>query len=182
MLDAMTRSWGALAVRGVAAILFGIVAFVWPRATIGVLVVLLAAFALVDGVSNIVGGLRVREGWAIAEGAVSVLFGIVVLIVGPAWTALALLYLVAAWAIITGIARIVAAIQLRRVLDNEWLLIASGAASVIFGLVAALFPGAGILALLWFVAAWAIVLGVFQIVLALQLRQLSHRLTGAGAI
>jgi uncharacterized membrane protein HdeD (DUF308 family) len=178
----MSRNWGALAFRGLAAILFGIVAFVWPGLTIGVVVLLLGAFALVEGVINIVGGLRGREGWAIAEGFISVLFGAVVLVVGPAWTALALLYLVAAWAIITGIARIVAAIQLRRMLNNEWLLIASGAASVIFGLIAAVFPGAGILALVWFVAAWSIVLGIFLIVLALQLRQLTHQLTRAGAV
>jgi uncharacterized membrane protein HdeD (DUF308 family) len=176
----MTRNRGALAFRGVVAILFGIVAFVWPGVTIGVLVLLLAAFALVEGVINVVGGLRVREGWSIAEGVLSVLFGIVVLVVGPAWTALALLYLVAAWAILTGIARIVAAVQLRRTLNNEWLLIASGAASVIFGLIASIFPGAGILALLWFVAAWSVILGVFLIVLAVQLGQLAHRPSHAG--
>jgi uncharacterized membrane protein HdeD (DUF308 family) len=176
----MTRNRSALAFRGVVAILFGIVAFVWPGVTIGVLVLLLAAFALVEGVINVAGGLRVREGWSIAEGALSVLFGIVVLVVGPAWTALALLYLVAAWAILTGIARIVAAVQLRRTLNNEWLLIASGAASVIFGLIAAIFPGAGILALLWFVAAWSVILGVFLIALAVQLRQLAHRPSHAG--
>jgi uncharacterized membrane protein HdeD (DUF308 family) len=180
MLEAMSHNWGALAFRGAVAILFGIVAFLWPGVTIGVLVFLVAAFALVEGVINIVAGLRARERWALAEGIVSVLFGIVIVVVGPAWTALALLYLVAAWAILTGIARIVAAVQLRRVLSNEWLLIASGAASLIFGLIAAIFPGAGILALLWFVAAWSIVLGVFLLVLALQLRQLAHRLSHAG--
>jgi len=104
----------------------------------------------------------------------------VILVAGPGLTAIALLYLVAAWAILTGIARIVAAIQLRRVLSNEWLLIASGAASLIFGVIAAIFPGAGILALLWFVAAWSIVLGVLLIVLALQLRQMAHGLSHAG--
>ena len=108
------------------------------------------------------------------------LIGIVILIAGPGLTAVALLYLVAAWAIITGIARIVAAIQLRRVLSNEWLLLGSGAASVIFGLIAAIFPGAGILALLWFVAAWSLVLGVLLVVLALQMRQLGHGLSQAG--
>jgi uncharacterized membrane protein HdeD (DUF308 family) len=180
VLEAMSRNWGALAFRGAVAILFGIVAFMWPGVTVGVLVFLVAAFALVEGVINIVAGLRARERWALAEGIVSVLFGIVIVVVGPAWTALALLYLVAAWAILTGIARIVASIQLRRVLSNEWLLIASGAASLIFGLVAAIFPGAGILALLWFVAAWSIVLGVFLLVLALQLRQLAHRVSHAS--
>ena len=138
MLEAMTRSWGALAFRGAVAIAFGIVAFVWPGPTIQVLVFLLAAFALVEGAVNIIGGLRVRQGWALAEGIVSVLIGIVILIAGPGLTAIALLYLVAAWAILTGIARIVAAIQLRRVLSNEWLLIASGAASLIFGVIAAI--------------------------------------------
>jgi len=180
MLEAMTRSWGALAFRGAVAIAFGIVAFVWPGPTIRVLVFLLAAFALVEGAVNITGGLRVRQGWALAEGIVSVLIGIVILVAGPGLTAIALLYLVAAWAILTGIARIVAAIQLRRVLSNEWLLIASGAASLIFGVIAAIFPGAGILALLWFVAAWSIVLGVLLIVLALQLRQMAHGLSHAG--
>jgi uncharacterized membrane protein HdeD (DUF308 family) len=180
MLQAMTRSWSALAFRGAVAILFGIVAFVWPGPTIRVLVFLLAAFALIDGAINVIAGTRVREGWTLAEGLISVGIGIVILVVGPAWTALALLYLIAAWAILTGIARIVAAFQLRRVINNEWLLIGSGAASLIFGLVAALFPGAGILALLWFVAAWAIILGVLFVVLALQMRQLSHRLSHAG--
>jgi len=180
MLEAMTRSWGALAFRGAVAIAFGIVAFVWPGPTIRVLVFLLAAFALVEGAVNIIGGLRVRQGWALAEGIVSVLIGIVILVAGPGLTAIALLYLVAAWAILTGIARIVAAIQLRRVLSNEWLLIGSGAASLIFGVIAAIFPGAGILALLWFVAAWSIVLGILLIVLALQLRQMAHGLSHAG--
>ena len=182
MLQAMTRNWSALAFRGAVAILFGIVAVVWPGLTIRVLVALLAAFALIEGALNIIAGLRGREGWALAEGIVSVLFGIVILVVGPTWTAIALLYLVAAWAIITGLTRIVAAIQLRRVLNNEWLLIASGAASLIFGVIAAIFPGAGILALLWFVAAWSIVLGVLLVVLALQLRQMAHRLSGAGVV
>jgi uncharacterized membrane protein HdeD (DUF308 family) len=180
MLEAMTRTWGALAFRGTVAILFGIIAFVWPGPTIQVLVFLLAAFALVEGAINLLGGLRAREGWALAEGIVSVIVGIVILSVGPTITAIALLYLVAAWAILTGIARIVAAIQLRRVLRNEWLLVGSGAASLLFGIIAAVFPGAGILALLWFVAAWSIILGVFLVVLALQMRQLAHHLSAAG--
>jgi uncharacterized membrane protein HdeD (DUF308 family) len=180
MLEAMTRNWGALAFRGVVAILFGVVAFVWPGRTVAVLVILLAAFALVEGLINVIAGVRAREGWAIAEGALSILVGLVIVVVGPQWTALALLYLVAAWAILTGIARIVAAIQLRRLVENEWLLILSGVASVVFGVIAAIFPGAGILALIWFVAAWAIVLGLLQLALALSLRQLAHGLSTAG--
>jgi uncharacterized membrane protein HdeD (DUF308 family) len=140
---------------------------------------LLGAFALVEGVANLVAGIRGRQGWAIAEGVISVIVGIVI-VVWPAITALALLYLVAAWAIITGIVRIVAAIQLRRVIQNEWLLVGSGLASVIFGAIAAVFPGAGILALIWLLGAWLIVLGVLLLALALQLRQLAHRLSQAG--
>jgi uncharacterized membrane protein HdeD (DUF308 family) len=179
MLDAMTRNWGALAFRGVVAILFGIAAFIWPGLTVRVLVVLLAAFALVEGIANIAGGIRVREGWAIAEGAISAIAGVVMLVVGPVITAIALLYVVAAWAILTGIIRIIAAIQLRRVLQNEWVLVASGVASLVFGVIAAISPGAGILAIIWFVAAWSIVLGILLVVLAINLRQLAHGRSGA---
>ncbi len=179
MLEAMTRNWGAVGFRGVLAVLLGVIAIVWPGPTVAVLVILLGAFALVEGVANIIAGLRGREGWAIAEGVISVIAGIAI-VVWPGITALVLLYLVAAWAIITGILRIIAAIQLRRVLSNEWLLVGSGLASVIFGVIAAVFPGAGILALIWLLGAWLIVFGVFLIALALQLRQLAHGLSRAG--
>jgi uncharacterized membrane protein HdeD (DUF308 family) len=169
----MTRNWGAIALRGVIAVLLGVIAIVWPGPTVGVLVILLGAFALVEGVANVVAGVRGREGWAIAEGVISVVVGIVI-VIWPAITALVLLYIVATWAIITGIVRIVAAIQLRRVVRNEWLLLGSGLASVIFGVIAAVFPGAGILALIWLLGAWLIVLGVLLIALALSLRQLAH--------
>ena len=179
MLEAMTRNWGAIALRGFIAVLLGAVAIVWPGPTVGVLVILLGAFALVEGVANIVAGVRGREGWAIGEGVISVAVGIVI-VVWPTITALALLYVIAAWAIITGIVRIVAAIQLRRVLRNEWLLVGSGVASIIFGAIAALFPGAGILALIWLLGAWLIVLGVILIAFALSLRQLGHGLARPG--
>src|ERR1700736_1399857 len=173
MLEAMTRNWGAIALRGFIAVLLGAVAIVWPGPTVGVLVILLGAFALVEGVANIVAGVRGREGWAIGEGVISVAVGLVI-VVWPAITALALLYVIAAGAIITGIVRIVAAIQLRRVLRNEWLLAGSGLASVIFGVIAAVFPGAGILALIWLLGAWLVVLGIILIAFAVSLRQLAH--------
>ena len=172
MLEAMTRNWGAIALRGFIAVLFGVIAIVWPGPTVAVLVILLGAFALVEGVTNIVAGVRGRQAWALAEGIISVVVGIV--------TALALLYVVAAWAIFTGIVRIVAAVQLRRVIRNEWLLFGSGLASIIFGAIAAVFPGAGLLALIWLLGAWLIVLGVILIALALSLRQLAHAPSAAG--
>src|SRR5256885_5679427 len=134
MLEAMTRNWGALAFRGAVAIVFGILAILWPGPTVRVFVILLATFALVEGVINVVAGIRGREGWAILEGVVSVIAGVVML-TWPAITALVLLYLVAVWAIITGLARIVAAIQLRRVLRHESLLVGSGLVSGVFVLV-----------------------------------------------
>jgi len=180
MLEAMTRNWGAIALRGFIAVLLGVIAIVWPGPTVAVLVILLGAFALVEGVTNIVAGFRGREGWAMAEGIISVVVGIVI-VVWPAITALALLYIVAAWAIITGVLRIVAAVQLRCVIRNEWLLVGSGLASVIFGVIAAVFPGAGILALIWLLGAWLIVLGVILIAFAFSLRQLAHGLSSAGS-
>jgi uncharacterized membrane protein HdeD (DUF308 family) len=180
MVEAMSRNWGAIALRGFIAVLLGVIAIAWPGPTVAVLVILLGAFALVEGVTNVVAGVRGREGWAIAEGVISVLAGIAI-VVWPAITALVLLYIVAAWAIITGVIRIVAAVQLRRVVRNEWLLVGSGVASIIFGAIAALFPGAGILALIWLLGAWLIVLGVILIALGLSLRQLAHGLSPAGA-
>jgi uncharacterized membrane protein HdeD (DUF308 family) len=156
-----------------------VIAIVWPGPTVAVLVILLGAFALVEGVTNVVAGVRGREGWAIAEGIISVVVGIVI-VVWPAITALALLYVVAAWAIITGIVRIVAAVQLRRMIRNEWLLVGSGVASIIFGAIAAVFPGAGILALIWLLGAWLIVLGALLIALGFSLRQLAHGHATAG--
>lgn len=176
MLETMSRHWGAIAFRGVLAILFGVVAFVWPGPTVAVLVIFLGAFALIEGVTNAVIGIRGREGFAIFEGVVSVIAGLIFLF-WPGIGALTLLYLVAAWAIITGVTRIVAAFQLRRVVPNEWLLVLSGAASVVFGVIAAVFPGAGILALIWFVAAWAIVIGVLLVALAISVRNMAHRMS-----
>jgi uncharacterized membrane protein HdeD (DUF308 family) len=180
MVAAMSRNWWTIALRGALAILFGILAFIWPGLTVQVLVILVGAFALVEGVANIALGVRGREGWALLEGAISVVAGVVFL-VWPGLSALALLYLVAAWAILTGVARIVAAFQLRRAIHNEWFLVASGVASLLFGVIAAIFPGAGILALIWFVAAWSIVLGVLLVALALSMRQLPQEISRAAA-
>jgi uncharacterized membrane protein HdeD (DUF308 family) len=179
MVEVMSRNWGGIALRGVLAILFGIVAFVWPGPTVAVLVIFLGAFALLEGITNVVIGVRGRQGLYILEGVISVIAGVLFL-VWPGLGALTLLYLVAFWAILTGIVRIVAAVQMRRVVHNEWFLILSGVASVLFGAIAAVFPGAGILALLWFVAAWAIVIGVLLIALAISVRQMGHRTTSAS--
>jgi uncharacterized membrane protein HdeD (DUF308 family)/sporulation protein YlmC with PRC-barrel domain len=154
--------------------LFGLAAFFLPGITLTVLILLFGAFALVDGVFAIIAAVRTRrrnERWwlLLAEGVLGVLAGIVAFI-WPGLTALALLYLVAAWAIITGILEIVAAIRLRQEIVGEWALILSGVLSVIFGVLLAVLPGVGILALLWLIGAYAVAFGVLLIILAFRVR------------
>jgi uncharacterized membrane protein HdeD (DUF308 family) len=176
MLDLLSRNWWLLALRGLAAIIFGVMAFVWPAATIAVLVILFGAYAVADGVlaiaaalSNVVGQQR---RWSILlQGVVSLAIGIATF-VWPNVTALTLLYLIAVWAITTGILEIVVAIELRREMSNEWLLVLSGIASIVFGVLVIVFPGAGALSVLWMIAAYAVVIGVLLLGLSFRLRNL----------
>ena len=174
ILPVLSRNWWALALRGVAAIVFGLLAFILPSITLTALILLFSAYMLVDGVFAIVAAVRAEERdtrwWLLlAEGVLGVLAGIVAF-VWPGLTALALLYLVAAWSIITGILQIVGAIRLRREIEGEWALILGGVLSVIFGVLLAVLPGPGILALLWLIGAYALVSGVLLIILAFRVR------------
>lgn len=173
--DALARHWWAIALRGAAAIIFGILAFVMPGLTLAALVLLFGAYALVDGIFNIIAALSGRSGertwgWLLVEGLVSVAAGLVAFFM-PGLTALTLVYVVAAWAIITGVLEIVAAIRLRKVISNEWWLVLSGVLSIVFGGVIAAFPGAGALALVFWIGAYAVVFGVFLVGLAFRLRR-----------
>jgi uncharacterized membrane protein HdeD (DUF308 family) len=174
VLPVLSRNWWALALRGLAAILFGVLAFVWPGITLWALVLLFGAYMLVDGIFAIVAAVRgagreTRWWLLLVEGVLGVLAGIVAFL-WPDITALALLYLVAAWAIVTGVLQIVAAIRLRQEIEGEWALILGGILSVIFGLLLAVLPGPGILALVWLIGAYAVVSGVLLIVLAFRVR------------
>lgn len=173
-LVVLASNWWALVARGVIAILFGVAAFVWPGVSLTALVLLFAAFALADGILAIVLGVRgfrrdERWGAFLIQGILGI--GIaVVTVLWPAITALALLFLVAAWAILTGVLEIVAAVRLRREIRGEWLLALAGVASVGFGVLLVIYPGAGILALLWLLAVYAIVLGILLVWLGFRLR------------
>jgi uncharacterized membrane protein HdeD (DUF308 family) len=174
ILPVLSRNWWALALRGLAAIVFGVLAFVWPGITLWALVLLFGAYMLVDGIFAIVAAVRAagREArwWLLlVEGVLGVLAGLVAFLL-PGITALALLYLVAAWAIFTGILQIVGAVRLRREIEGEWALILGGVLSVIFGVLLAVLPGPGILALVWLIGAYAVVSGVLLIVLAFRVR------------
>jgi uncharacterized membrane protein HdeD (DUF308 family) len=179
MLDVLTRYWWAVALRGALAVLFGVVALVWPGVTIIVLVTLFGAYALVDGVialgTAVFGGSQParRRGWLIFEAVTGIAAGVITF-VWPGITALALLMVIAAWAVITGVVEIVAAVRLRRELEGEWLLALSGAASIVFGLLLVIRPSAGALAVVWIIGAYAIVFGAVLITLGVRLRKLHH--------
>lgn len=165
----ITGKWWALAIRGVAAILFGLAAFLWPGLTLFVLVLLVGAYLVVDGVLALVAGGMTRSWLLLIEGAASVIAGILAF-VWPSITAIVLLALVAAWAVITGAIEIYAAIHLRRIIKNEWLLVLGGAASVLFGILLIINPRAGLLAVTWLVGLYALIFGVVLVALALRLR------------
>ena len=176
MLIVLARSWQSLALRGLAAVLFGLLTLVWPDVTLLVLVTLFGAYALVDGVAALVAAFRgppearAHRGTLVLEGLLSVAAGIVAF-VWPDITALALLYLIAAWAVVTGILEIVAAVALRRELENEWFLGLMGAASVLFGVLLFARPGAGALTVTWLIGAYAVAFGALLLALAWRLRR-----------
>jgi uncharacterized membrane protein HdeD (DUF308 family) len=173
MLVLLSERWYVFAIRGAAAIAFGILTAFWPGSTVLVLTLLFGAYALVDGVTTAVAALRGRVGehrWLVAlSGFVGVAAGVITF-VWPAITALALLYVVAAWAFVTGVAHIATAVRLRKEISNEWLLGLGGFLSVVVGIALALLPGVGLLSLTWLVGAYAIVLGSVLISLAVRLR------------
>jgi uncharacterized membrane protein HdeD (DUF308 family) len=169
MESAITGNWWVVALRGVAGIILGIAAFAVTGITLAVLIALFAAYLFVDGVLAILAGSRGRSWLIVAEGVVGVIAGFVAVLF-PALTALALAILIAVWAILTGIAELAAAIRLRRMINNEWLLGLSGIISIVFGVLIALFPAAGLVAIVWLIGAYALVWGVLNLALAFRLR------------
>jgi uncharacterized membrane protein HdeD (DUF308 family) len=178
MLEKMTHNWWLYAVRGLVAFLFGILAFTLPEQTVQALVLVFGAFALVDGIFAMFAGIashRYFERWwaVLLEGVVGVVIGLLTFF-WPNITALALLYMIAAWALITGIFEIVAAIQLRRVIVGEWMLILGGLLSILFGVLLFVFPAAGAVSVIWVIAIYAVVFGISEIIFAFRLRSLWH--------
>ena len=180
MLSALSENWWALLLRGLLAVLFGLIALFLPGLTLTVLVLVFGAYALVDGLFAVVAGIRGTSGhrWVlIVEGVLGILAGFVAL-AWPGITALALLYVIAFWAIFTGVAQIVAAVSLRREIEGEWALILGGVLSVIFGIILAVLPGVGLLSLVWLLGLYALLAGIALIALAFRVR---GRLGGRAA-
>jgi len=177
MVHALAKNWWLLLLRGIAAIVFGVLAFAWPGLTLLTLILFYGAFALVDGVLAIVaavtGGAPAPRWWLAIVGLFGVAAGLLTFLM-PGLSALVLLFFIAGWAIATGMLQIVGAIQLRKEIDNEWLLIFGGAVSVLFGIGMMLAPGAGALALVWVIGIYAVITGVVLVALALRLKKHVH--------
>ena len=168
----LARNWWTLVIRGVAAIIFGVLAYLWPSATFAALVLLFGAYALVDGALAFVGAFRTQgdRRWSlILEGVVGIAAGVVTFL-WPGAAGLGLLIVIAAWALITGIFEIVSAIRLRKEIEGEWLLLLSGLLSVLFAVTLVLWPAAGALAVTWIIGAYAIAFGIVLIALGIKLR------------
>lgn len=174
MVRNLAQNWWALVIRGVAGVLFGIAALVWPPAAVAALVLLFGAYALVDGIFNIVAAVRApreggRWGWLTFSGIIGIATGLITFFF-PGITALALILLVAVWSVVTGVAEIVAAVRLRKQIRHEWLWILSGLLSVAFGVLLFLLPAAGALALAIWIGAFMLVFGALLIGFGIRLR------------
>jgi uncharacterized membrane protein HdeD (DUF308 family) len=172
--DTLAHNWWLLALRGLAAIIFGILAFIWPAITLLGLMILFGAFAFVNGILSLMLAAKAPKGYPrfgslILGGILGIIAGIVTFF-WPALTAAGLLILIAAWAILTGILEIVAAIRLRKEIVNEWLLALVGILSVIFGVLLLLQPAAGAVVLIWWIGAYALVFGILLLILAFRVR------------
>jgi uncharacterized membrane protein HdeD (DUF308 family) len=170
-LGELPRHWWVVALRGAAAVVFGILAFVWPGITLGALILLFGAYAIVDGVLLLYAAVRQSDHrWTLAlEGVIGIAAGLIAFTL-PGITALALLFVIAAWAILTGIMEIVAGVRLRRSIDNEWTLVAAGVLSVVFGVLLIAQPGSGVLALVWLIGLYAVLFGAAVLALSWRLR------------
>ncbi|MBB5211433.1 HdeD family acid-resistance protein [Microbulbifer hydrolyticus] len=180
LLRALADNWWIALVRGLFAILFGVLTFVWPGISLLSLVILFGVYSLMDGVVALYGAVTGRGKvsrsslwWLLFVGITGIAAGIVTFVY-PQVTALVLVIFIGAWALVRGIFEIIGAVRLRKEIEHEWLLIFAGLMSVLFGLVLLLKPGAGALALLWLIGGYAIVFGITLVWLALRLRKLAR--------
>ena len=174
MLELLSRYWWTLLLRGLAAIIFGVVAFMWPGISITALVLVFGAYVLVDGIFSLIAAFsnkaQSEQRWLTGlVGALGILFGLLTFI-WPAAAALALLLYIAAWSLATGVLQIVAAIRLRKEIKGEFWLGLAGALSIAFAVLVLLNPGAGALAFIWLISAYAIAFGIAFVILSFRLK------------
>ena len=174
ILHGLAKNWWVLLLRGLAAIVFGVLAFAWPGITIVSLIILYGAYALVDGLFALFAAIGGSTGaaprwWMAVVGIAGVVAGLIAF-AWPGITALTILMLIGAWAIVSGIFEIIGAVRLRKEIDNEWTLILHGALSVLFGVLLMAMPGTGALAMIWVIGAYAIAAGILMVALAFRLK------------
>ena len=174
MLHTLARYWWLILLRGVAAIIFGVLAFIWPGITLVTLVLFWGAFTLVDGIlalaHAIMGGNVGSRWWLALIGVLGIIVGLLTFLM-PGVTALVLLVFIATWAIVLGVFQIIGAIRVRKEIDNEWTLILGGVISVLFGVILLVAPGAGAIGLVWAIASYAIVFGILLVMAAVRLKK-----------
>jgi uncharacterized membrane protein HdeD (DUF308 family) len=179
-LSALAANWRVLALRGLAALLFGLVVLFWPDLVLAALTLFFGIYALVDGGVVLVPVLRSSEQGArrwlpLAEGTVGVIAGLVALL-WPGLTAGGLLYVIVGWALLTGVLKIISAIVLRSQVENGWLLAGSGALSVLFGVALAALGGSNLPSLAPLIGVFALVVGLALIVFAFRVRDRQRNL------
>jgi len=176
MVAILRQNWWTLALRGVIAIIFGICAFIWPIATALAFVILLAAFAFVEGVFAFIGAFS----WGLSgsQRLLLIALGLLGLAVGvaavmyPGITAVVIVALVAWWAIVSGVIQFVVAIELRKVIENDWLLVVGALLSILFGVLLLWRPLAGILTLSWLFGIYALLYGIMMLSLGFRVKSL----------
>jgi len=181
----LARNWWAVALRGVFGVIFALIAFFWPGATILSLVLFFSAYMLVDGVFGIVSGIRAasrheRWGLLVLEGILNILVGVIAFIM-PGLTVVFFVTLLAVWSLITGVLMIVAAFKLDPAFGRGWLIL-SGIVSVLFGVALLIAPLIGAVVLTWWLGAYALVFGIGLIALAFKLRSRKDDLTGSASL
>ena len=172
---ALGRNWWLLLLRGLVAIVFALLTWAQPGVSLAALVLVFGIYVLADGLLGVWSAIAKRRDnrhwWLLLLwGLVGIVVGVMTFIM-PGITGLVLLMYIAAWAVITGVLQIVAAIRLRKEIKGEWLLILSGLVSVAFGVLLFLQPGAGALAVAWIIAAYAFIFGVLMVLLAFKVKK-----------
>jgi uncharacterized membrane protein HdeD (DUF308 family) len=179
LLRALAENWRMLLLRGIAAISFGILAFIWPGLTLVTLTFLWGAYAIADGAFALWAAVSGKGGeiaprwWLALIGIAGILAGLLAFVL-PGITAQVLLVFIASWAIVTGVLQIWGAIQLRKEIEVEWMLALSGLLSVALGVALIARPGAGALLVIWLIGSFAILVGCIYISLALWLKKHKH--------
>jgi uncharacterized membrane protein HdeD (DUF308 family) len=184
MLANLARNWWAFVLRGVVAILFGLLAFARPGITLEALVLLFAFWALFDGILALissVGAAEAHEPWwpLVLIGLLGIAAGVLAL-KWPGITALALLLVIAYWSIFRGILEIAAAVRMRNLIPGEWWMVFGGIASIAFGVLLVIYPGSGLLALVWLIGIYAVIFGIASLMLGFRLRGMAGELPAAA--